>query len=209
MSIPGFCIRVNSSELFSNFNQFLACIRFFGNLTKIDPETLTHYPQFADEIFDMVYHFDQSDVQSRQLAFETLTIITQSAESKRYLSSQKSKINHSFETIRFCQLSGPYKIAKAMNHFGVAVALGPAEARVSLLESLSDMFSVAHYAQPNEDDAEEVLNQMFRELGEPFPKMLCQYISKPFDDLKCATLSLLCVLVKHEWALKLFIEIET
>lgn len=93
-----------------------------------------------------------------------------------------------------------------MNHFGVAIAMGPADCRVRFLEDLSIMMGVEHFSKPSENDAENVLQNMFIELGEPFPKMLCQYLQKPFEDLQKATLKLLLALLKHKWSMKLLLK---
>lgn len=93
-----------------------------------------------------------------------------------------------------------------MNHFGVAIALGPEECRVRLLEALTVMMSVPHFSRPSESDVENILCKMFIELGQPFTKLLSQYIQKPFADLQYASLSFLFALVKHKWSLELLLQ---
>lgn len=188
----------------------LACLRFFSKLCAVEPTVLTTYPLFAKEVFDMVYHFDSLDTTRRQLAFQALTEITLSAEAKRVLANSQSelwffkKLKFFYKLILFNL--GPHNISKAMNHFGVAIAMGPADCRVRFLENLSIMMGVEHFSKPFENDAENVLQNMFIELGEPFPKMLCQYLQKPFEDLQNATLKLLLSLLKHKWSMKLLLK---
>lgn len=160
----------------------------------------------------MVYHFDSLDMVRRQLAFQALTEITLSAEAKRVLVNSQSKLlfyKRFYSLIISYHLNlGPYNISKAMNHFGVAIAMGPADCRVRFLADLSVMMSVQHFLEPSENDAENVLRDMFIELGDSFPKMLCQYLQKPFEDLQNVSLKLLLVLMKHKWAMELLLKEE-
>lgn len=70
----------------------LACVRFFGYLSVINPDALTRFNLFTQEIFDQVNHFDQLDPVRRQLAFDTLALITTSSNAKQLLTQRQCKI---------------------------------------------------------------------------------------------------------------------
>ncbi|KAI1729276.1 proteasome non-ATPase 26S subunit domain-containing protein [Ditylenchus destructor] len=165
-----------------------ACVRFFGYLSVINPDALTRFNLFTQEIFDQVNHFDQLDPVRRQLAFDTLALITTSSNAKQLLTQRQS----------------PYNIHKAMNHFGVAIGIAPDEMRVRHLHSLKMMMS----ASQNETDS-EILNVWFKELGDPFPNIIYAFMKKPFEDLNLACWDLLLALLQHhKWALPPFCRVE-
>uniref|UniRef100_A0A915CY30 26S proteasome non-ATPase regulatory subunit 5 n=1 Tax=Ditylenchus dipsaci TaxID=166011 RepID=A0A915CY30_9BILA len=161
-----------------------ACIRFFGHLSVNSPNALEKFSLFTSEIFDMIYHFDQVDATRRQLAFDTLAVMSTSSSAKQFLS------------IPSCV----YNMRKAMNHFGVAIGIAPDELRTRHIDSLKTMLTGCQ----NSNDS-NILLEWFKELGEPFPTMVYNFLRKPFEDLKISCLELLIAMVKlHTWAFNQF-----
>lgn len=86
-----------------------------------------------------------------------------------------------------------------MNHFGAAIASGPMELRTRHVDALNTLMSSAKSTR----DA-QILEEWFGELGAPFPKLLLDYLQKPFEDLRLAAYHLLISLFAHEWAVLRF-----
>ncbi|KAH7694309.1 Protein F35G12.12 [Aphelenchoides avenae] len=167
---------------------YTGCVRFFGYLSASDPNCLRNYPIFTKSVMDMINHFDCLDPARRVLAFDTLAVVASTSEAKAFL-NEPSEAN-------------PLGMRKIMNHFGAAIASGPVELRTRHVDALSTLMG----SSKNEKDA-AILREWFAELGGPFPKMLLDFLEKPFEDLRVATYRLLIALFHHEWAVLRFFSV--
>ncbi|MFH4979564.1 hypothetical protein AB6A40_006273 [Gnathostoma spinigerum] len=193
---------------------FPGVIKFFGHFSVASPGCLTQYPLFLRSVFDLVYHFDYLDAAQRLLAFDTLSLVSSSNQSRILLSS-----------------SVEYDMAKAMRAFSVAVATGPIEMRVRNLDALALLFSSQHETRENnamevnttndsmiidtkkrrvtdgsfaDADITRILHTWFEYLGEAFPTFLLSYLVKPFPDLRYSSLGVLRQLLSYEWGIHTF-----
>uniref|UniRef100_A0A914HAH9 26S proteasome non-ATPase regulatory subunit 5 n=1 Tax=Globodera rostochiensis TaxID=31243 RepID=A0A914HAH9_GLORO len=159
-----------------------------------DADSLTKFPEFTADVFDSVYRFDAFDVTRRQLAFETLAVISSSSGAKQILSQNESL----------------FSMQRAMSHLAVAVATASEPSlkarHLEAVRMIFDQIAVAGSAQKQNSSAaapdweEQLLHRWFRWLGEPFPKLLLQCVRDPISEVQMGALRVLMALLRHQWA---------
>uniref|UniRef100_A0A914ZVV4 26S proteasome non-ATPase regulatory subunit 5 n=1 Tax=Parascaris univalens TaxID=6257 RepID=A0A914ZVV4_PARUN len=164
---------------------FPALMKFFGHLSVTEVHCLRRYPIFLHSLFDIVHHFDILDASQRLLAFDTLAVLASTDDAKIFLQS----------------IAQEYDMDKAMNAFGAAICSGPLELRVRHIDALTMMIRPSNTIQ---NEVSEIVHSWFAGLGEPFPSVLLSYASKPFPEIRIATLRLFDQLFNYDWAIKKF-----
>ncbi|KAL3115728.1 hypothetical protein niasHT_017860 [Heterodera trifolii] len=173
----------------------IACIRFFAYLCTTDANALTKFPKFTADVFDAVFRFDAFDVTRRQLAFETLAVISSTSGAKQILSQN--------ETL--------YNMKRAISNLAVAVATtAEPSLKARHLEAVRmffDRIADESSCQPEQkctaasaEAEEQLLHRWFRWLGEPFPRLLLQCVRDPISEVQLAALRVLMALTRHQWA---------
>ena len=162
---------------------FPAVMKFFGHLSITDASCLDQYPNFLRSLLDLVYQYDRLDASLRLLAFDTFAVVASTNDAKRYLDSNSE-----------------YDLEKALNMFGVSIAMGPLELRVRHIEALSVLFH--NEEEIPKDDINAITQKWWTYLGEGFPAVIVIYMSRPFDNLRLATLQLLMNILSYGWAIE-------
>uniref|UniRef100_A0A9J2PHJ7 26S proteasome non-ATPase regulatory subunit 5 n=1 Tax=Ascaris lumbricoides TaxID=6252 RepID=A0A9J2PHJ7_ASCLU len=166
--------------------ELLTLIKFFGHLSVTEVQCLGRYPIFLHSLFDIVHHFDILDASQRLLAFDTLAVLASTDDAKIFLQG----------------IAQEYNMDKAMNAFGAAICSGPLELRVRHIDALTLMMRPSNTIKK---EVSEIVYSWFAELGEPFPSVLLSYASKPFPEIRIATLRLFDQLFNYDWAVRRFI----
>lgn len=164
---------------------FPAVMKFFGHLSITDSHCLSQYPNFMRSLLDLIYQYDRLDASLRLLAFDTLAVVASTEDAKRYLASTPD-----------------YNMKEVFNMFGVAIATGPLELRVRHMEALSLLFRSEH--KSSHHDVSDLLEKWWQYLGEGFPTVVVTYLTRPFEQLRHATLQLITNMLSYNWAVDIF-----